>query len=293
MKAIVNVETDRVMRSQAERIQNHALYGELFHDPFPNNFSFICINRRHDLQQSKNNNADALKKLNIANYNLHKFCERFMPDVPWKNSDVAEKVHEVNTKWGETITAGNSFLCYDYANFVIHSMSDSGFPFLQTLTSDRFKVIVDAFLSLDYRWKSFVKISAFVQNDRTYSQLHQLIERLHKNPELFHYVERIELQKEFFPGDVKKITTDPALSLILDRNVVSTKSNPIIKKIAALLSEIYQSPVESDNATNFLHFLYKDIAASQGFKAYKKFLQLAGCIDHVYDSGGNYAYIKP
>ena len=280
--------------AQCHNIEKINNYKNVFHPVFPNNFSIVCINKRLILDELKDNNTRALSRLNVANYNLYRFCELLNSKTTWSDSRVNARMDFMLNSWDKTIKAGNSFLCFDFANAIFQAFLLNNIPIHEELNSKKYRVIIDEFKRLDYKWKSFFKISVYCEMDSCNSILGDLINNLFENVALAYYVERVEIAKEHFQTDLSDQVRHPIINIILDRDIVISRCNPLISRLCKTLTNLCGSyePNSNSNFEQYQDFFTKEISVSQGFKAYKKYLNLLGSLSEIYDESKNFAYLK-
>ena len=287
----LETQYDLQLNEQIGKIEAIPGHFDLFHPVFPNNFSLISVNNEVDLKQNKSEVAEAMRQLNVANFNFHRFCTLQAAKLKWENEALKAQVDSMLLQWKKLIDAGNSFLSVDFAESVVAGFQVEGYPILDVLNRDRFNVIIQAFLDLEFRFKSFFKLSVFVGFDKAYDRLAVINEYFVSNPDLFSSIERIEVAKEHFPMD-KKVSPVPfpAFSIFFNRGDIHDLDHPALKEtIDHLRADTNDGSLPK--AAEYTDLIAPGITLSQGYKLYKKFLAIIGVIDKVYDQRTRYAYL--
>lgn len=290
----VKDEYDYRLHSQVSKIQKARHFPQLFHQVVPNNFSLVCVSNRIPLEAHHNRVGSSLKQLNVANFNLYHFCKAHYPLVRWNDEQLSADVGDILSRWGNLIKAGNSFLCFDYAKYVIDSFTGSSYPLLEIL-HEKYYVIVQAFKSTEEWVKSFFKLNVYLDYPSFYERFEELVTYLHREAALFGSIEKLEVAKEYFPFDRKRNAEPyPVLAVFLDCNRVSTRNNPALAQITGALSHLLElAPGEGPPVSyQYSETLGASLSLSQGYKSYKNFLALIGVLDEIYDVRHNYAYVR-
>lgn len=296
MKKIISQKFNynEILENQILKVQNEADKFNIFHGCWGNNYSLVLINKRFDPEGYKILKAGALRQLNIANLNLEAFCRLCIKDIG-EDYDCKE-LSEVCLIWKKHIQAGNSFLTFKYAEFIIESLTQINYPFIEKINSGKFNKIIHSFLSLDYKYKGFIRIGFCNSFNTLYTSLNDFFSILAANPHLYYYIERIEIAKEDFPSAIESDSNIhyPILRIILDNNIILSKYNPVIDEIRELIPESFHlNKKEIIKMSKPFSTNYKDVGIiTQGYNNYKKFLKLLGILDEVYDYNFNYSFIK-
>jgi hypothetical protein len=298
--ALLQTEHRLSPEDQKTRIVSVDHYQDLFNDAYLNNFSIVCPNKRYQNDLLIESKKGRLYKLNRAAYNLWVFSgmclekvkemEDFQPD-----SNLLAKLSGTVREWGDHLQAGNAFLTFDMAKEIIDTLRQLDFPFDDLLGNQTYSVIKAAFIQLHYQAKAFVKIDVFIKREEVYAVLQRLIDALYEHPLLFYYLEGLEMAKESFSGGrVSELREEeyPAVSIFPDSSIVTTHRNPLVGEILRLITSITKdfSPLNPDTAYCFL--AETNVTLCQGYRNYKRYLELLGLLEEVYDRDLNYAFIN-
>ncbi len=279
---------------QSNKIQTLLHYNSLFHKVSPNNFSLICLNKTIDKTQSDNRYKAGLKILNVANFNLFRFCKIQSGKAEWKDEEVKKDVNYALNIWEKRIIAGNSFSCYNCARVVFEGFAKIHYPLLQILNEEKYRAVLKAFIDLEYDFKSFFKLSVFTDFSNLYLQIEDLLNLFNNNSRLFKNIERLEIAKENFGGQGESNKLFPKLSIFFDNKEVTNIHDSALIEVIDISKGIFM-PGNSNclpKQLKYLGVLTDNITISQGYKGYKQFLELVDKLDEVYDFNSNYAFIK-
>jgi len=292
MQQIAQDNYELLLADQIEKVESLAHYQDLFHPAYANNFSIVLANKKVNLAESKESVSSAMRRLNVANFNLYRLCNLLTEEKSLDQLPQKDELLNVLGRWKKLIDAGNSFLCFDYAQTVVKGMELAGIPIIKTLEEPRYVAIVNEFKSLSFKFKSFFKLSVYGGFDDLYACLENLFDSFNENPQLFYYLERCEVAKEHFPTDMSQNSAlFPVFSIFFDKTVVTSRHNPLPGIVAKEIREVFANAKEPDSMM-YLDSLGKGVTISQGYKSYKKFLKLIKVIDEVYDAETNYAYLN-
>jgi hypothetical protein len=290
---------ERATRSQIIKTQSVNFYFDLFNEIIPNNYSLVSVNNRISQEDYVARQSDSLRKLNVANYNLYRFCEIQYRMAQWDDQHLLKDVEAALGKWENLIKAGNSFLCFNFASFVIHSFSQINYPIIKVLHEEKYRVISETFMNIKDWVKSFFKLNIYISHENLYERLGGLMEYFHTHAELFSYIEKLEIAKEYFPVDSKgNASSFPAISLFFDHHEVVTRGHPALQKVtkgvkkALALTECLEDLDSGPVSAPYAELLGFNMTLSQGYQSYKKYLALIQVLDEVYDVKCNYAYLK-
>jgi hypothetical protein len=275
-------------------------YRDLFHPPFFNNFSVVCLNKRYDKKSLVEYKTRSLRKLNVACYNLQIFTRMCLDKMHQLDEysicgEDFERIDQLEDQWSKAIAEGNSFLTYDYARDVINRIRQTNFPYDEILNSPKYGVVPKAFGNVDYYSKAFVKISVFAPYHEAMSVVESFIALMEKYPLLFYYIERVEMAKQIsvLPGVLSfNENAYPALTIFFDSRIVSISYHPAVNELLEKLMPAVESVTEMEFDDTFSRHIGKNTTLSQGFRNYKRYLQLVNIIEEVYDKKTGYAFIN-
>jgi len=281
--------------SQQNAIQNIANYNALFHPSYLNNYNIELVNKSQILDKLMSQKRDDLQKLNIASYNLCAFCgicALEMSQQMISSADEIIKLNEVLAIWKELIKRGSSFATYDYAKLAIEIIIDSGFPLLEKLFSSKYHVIIDAFRNIPEPAKAFLRLNSYSRKDDRTEMLTSLFDFFSRNPDIFEYVERVEIAKDEMAIDTFGDEEYPVFSIFFDYNALSNRKSSIIRGVIEHIKLVEASQVEGDTPYLYAFQVTNSTTLSQGYKNYKRYLELMNVISTVYDKETNYAFIN-
>jgi hypothetical protein len=271
-------------------------YSTLFHECYYNNYSLVLTNKRLDLSVFIQNRKQLMNKLNIASYNLQAFCRLCLQDSRLKeqmSDTVIGSLDQICNNWAQQIKEGNSFLTYDYAEVIINTLTQAEYPFIEKLYTDQYKVIPAAFVSIPFNSKSFTRIHNYSDPARLPMLLDGLFNLFHKDRALYYYIERIEIARNDFPLKLESSNEEyPLFSIFFDHRIVNTGSHPVIRELTERIKPLLDNGDAREVRLSYSFPVYADTAISQGFKNYKRFLDLVGALDNVYERETNYAFVK-
>jgi hypothetical protein len=282
---------------QRTSIEETPHFNDLFHKIIYNNYSLVLINQRCDLQNQVHQRTESLSYLNNASYKLFAFCKLCLKDELLRTRMSPEEIDVLETicaNWKDLIQQGNSFLTYDYAEVIIDTLKENGYPFLEKLTQEKYKVVQTAFITIPEGSKRFLRWNNYTRFEELPYLVEGFFELLYRSPSLFRYVERVEIAKEDFE---LKLATDnndfPSFSIFFDKDLVNSPYHPVVSQLTAAAQDLLASTTPREISPEYSSPLCRNTTLSQGFRNYKKFLNLVGCLDAVYDPGTNYAFARP
>jgi hypothetical protein len=275
-------------------------YHDLFHDTFFNNFSVVCLNKRYNKGALVENKIRSLRKLNVACYNLQVFTRMCLDKMHELKdfSGFGEDLEWMDTfegRWSKAVAEGDSFLTFEFANEVVTKIRQLNFPYDEVLNSSKYEVIPKAFKNIDHYVKGFVKISIFADYHEARLLMERFIDLMEKNPLLFYYIERVEMAKQIFARpDISAFNehSHPALTIFFDSKIVSVNFHPAVNELLEKLMPLVEPVTEMSFDDKFSSHIGKNTTLSQGYRNYKRFLDLVGVIDDVYDKKTGYSFIN-
>ena len=277
---------------QREIIESMEGYSDLFHSCNFNNYTLNFIKKSLDIEQLINQKSKALRKLNVANYNLQLFCALCIKQYAGPQR-IKDDLISLSNEWLRIIRTGNSFHTLNCAQRIINTLKSDDFPFIETLYSEKYIVIKKAFIELEEKYKTFYKVCLYVHEDDLYKILGKMLLILKDVPEAYSHIERIEIPKRLFGNiDLTKRSKFPAISItVLNQNLNFKKDLSDFDLIIYLKSLL--KTYRPGNMNNEMSLkISEHINLYQGYRNYKHFLKLINSLDEVYDQKVNYALIN-
>lgn len=281
--------------SQQKALQSIDHYNALFHPSYLNNYNIELVNRSKKLDTLIAQKKSDLQKLNIASFNLCAFCKVCIEEMRQLHisspQDIAELSDLLNS-WEELIKLGNSFATYDYAKAAIEIITASGFPFLEKIYSPKYAVILEAFKAIPQPAKAFIRLNNYSVKQNSYTLLSSLFDFFTKNLDVFHFVERMEISKDEMTIDTPRNEEYPAFSIFFDYNDLSNRNSDIINKVIDHIMFAETSCAEKVISSAYAFQVTRTTTLSQGYKNYKRYLQLMDILNIIYNKDTNYAFIN-
>ncbi|MBS0032095.1 hypothetical protein ACTJJ0_03190 [Chitinophaga sp. 22321] len=271
----------------------------LFNEPFTNNFSHVYLNRRIDPAQAENEKKIALDKLNNASYLLQEYCTAIV-DQLWRGNEITAEVLQqikgVNSIWLQHIQKDNSFLTYDCAAYVVRELQAYNYSLREIAgTDEKLQQLEKAFAALSYKTKAFFQVSLFLPFDQLSSSFDTIKELFEQQADLFYYVDTIEISRQDFFADRQQENDGlhfPLIKILLDAEIVLSRHHPVLREVVTLMDQVTKDMPVYQIDDSYMFLAGKNLAVSQGFKNYKRFLKLVNTLDNIYDNESNYAYLK-
>ncbi|PRX56388.1 hypothetical protein [Flagellimonas meridianipacifica] len=292
MEIKVSNNFPRNNEEQKELIESFSTYSELFHECNFNNYTLNFINRNLDIDSLIKNKSSALRKLNVANYNLLLFCKICAEELQ-STISVKNGLKEKCDGWLNIIRSGNSFHTLSYAQTIIDTLNRHDFPFIDNLFSKKYVVIKNAFVGLESKYKSLYKLCIYLNEKHLYDVLERIFNILQEDTQSFHFVERVEVAKmQFELSGLSSFNVFPLISLTVhnDKNEFAKDLSdfPLINKLRKLIQDLKPVNMNSDMAIR----IGNHMNLYQGYRNYKNFLRLINSLDEVYDPQYQYALIR-
>ncbi len=274
---------------QLERLKDIPNFNDLFLNSVADNGCITLPNRQYDWEEKSEEMGELFEPLNKANVVLSKFCD-WCVELAAEQQDEDqlsqfESIGTLQSNWRVKREAGNYFLTYPYAAGIFELLHQLGFP-LEERLQERPRVR-NSFINLPFHVKSFVRISLVVPHQQLPKVLSDLIQAFLEDENLFYYVERVELAA----GRGKELPQSPTLHVCLNARVVTTHRHVVIKEILAKILPLTRSLPLSQASHWHGMSAGKNVFLSQGYNTYKRFLQLLGVLDEVYQKNNNYAFL--
>lgn len=282
------------MSNQLIKLKNALGEENIFHEPYPNNYSIVLKNKYHNNELYGKGNLELFFGLNKASLNLQVFCKLCLSEIEneWKSFDsvIFEQLKYINSVWSKLNKGGNSFLTYIPAKALVEGLRALGYPFDEKLEE---KIVVkNAFVQLlPYEAKALIRIGLFIDFKDLYELLFKLNKEISKCEELSKYIERIEIAKEDFKAE-KPIYSFPKININMNPYLVRSVDHECLDKLIGILDDLMKDIQPLDMYEDYSFKVKENIIMSQGYRNYKQFLDLLNNLDSVYDSSSNYAFMK-
>ncbi|MCX2431621.1 hypothetical protein [Pedobacter sp. GR22-10] len=281
---------------QQKNIQALKYYQGLFHPTYQNNYTIELVNKSIDLSPLIAKKKKDLNFLNIASYNLCAFMKICLADIrnnTHHDYSRVESIEVVLEKWGNAIANGNSFLTYDFAKESIAVLEKLDPLLLFKLKSPKYEVIPYAFKNIPKPFRAFVRLNNYSSESDSSNMLSSLFNYFAENPDVFKFVERIEVAKKELPFETVSTEEYPLFSVFFNYDTVESPSNEAVIRTVEHFVDMGSSALNMSNSGDYSYHVAKNTTLSQGFKNYKRYLLLMDILDDVYHREKNHAFVLP
>lgn len=281
---------------QQKNIQAIKHFEELFHPTYQNNYTIELVNKGIELKSLIEKKKNDLNFLNIASFNLCSFLKICLDEIKVTNAQGQEKIDLIRNileKWTTAIANGNSFLTYDFAKEAISIFKDLDVNFLSKLKSPKYEVIPHAFKTIPKAFRAFVRLNNYSSDSDSLVVLSSLFDYFACHPEVFNYVERIEIAKKDFPFETASNEEYPVFSIFFNYNTVADPLSDAVLRTVERFISVGSDVINMKNSGEYSFQVATNTTLSQGFKNYKRFLLLMDILDEVYYKEKNYAFVLP
>ena len=272
--------------SQLERfhkISSRSVLFDVFHHPVPNNFSFLLFSKRASLEEEIRRLAGDTHWLNVASCRVKDFYRELFDLNRGKFDGATEGiVTQLFEAWNRAVDRRNHFLGVEYLTHLHECFLLSGID--QHLPESIAQAIVD----LPVSFVTFGRLCIVASEEVLERAVEECVSGLVASTIVGWVIERIEISKDV---GLNNPSSHPNLTIVFTRplrtgywSAVSACVQRIVDFIASpgdgiVLQQKYSARL-SDSC-----------AFSQGYTGYKRFLDICGCLDAVYDSKCDHARV--
>lgn len=266
----------------------------MFYDTYSNNYTHAFVNKDKELADIVEKRKSSLSLLNQGSYDLYDFCIACLTEFKDQHSLLQSEYQKINIivkNWRNLLRSGNSFTTYEYFSAVVSFLKSWNFPFIDKLHQLKNRYILNSFLDVSKHYKEFVKVGCYGDRDQMHEYLDKTLKILKENNHILNAIERLELARLDFPLIINSEEKYPLFSITFDYDIVTRPYHPIVSEFVELFCH---RDADQDWTVGLEYNLAvtSNLALSQGFKNYKKYLNVMGILDSQYDKEQNYAFIK-
>lgn len=250
---------------------------ERFHPPFPNNFVRLLVPRERELAAYVAQIKASTEALNHADEGLLGCCAAQLVAAP---DPVAERALEA---WRDCIRRRVNLQSIRWASAVMARLP------LQPRLEHEHPDVLARFRDVPRTLLEVVRLNGYLAPDRIAPTLRALTEDL-RDPVLAAAVDRIEVAR-LLP-DVDPAANDyPTLIVYLETR--ATTDDALAWTIEHIASRFEASPAAPNLRPQYACRLTPNATLTQGFYLYKRYLDLVGLLDELYDPASGHALTRP
>lgn len=269
-------------------------YDVLFHSQVVSQHKqFYFYNKQHRQEIAGVHDKKNFVMLNQANLRLGRLCKSMIEafEEGAAASDDVDTLRDTLKQWQDSFNTGETFDTFRYAACILDQLRACSFPVDQRLSASL--ELHQSFRNIPHATKSFFQLSVVVPEAEVVQFLHQSMELFQQRHTLWYYVREFTVYQAVVR--VRKETSDDALYVmkyILLPGIVNSRLSPVVQQLAEAISSTLPSMDPEVEINPYAQELTRGVFVSQGSTNYKKFLQLLGILDDVYDASSGYAYLK-
>jgi hypothetical protein len=274
---------------------------EMFHEIHHNNYTFVLVSKHIDYDFFCKDTVAALSVLNDVVIALYEFSKKayqsFISQHPPGTAEKAElykKVALFLEYWKKDLDAGNYFLSYNYIKITGQGFDMMGLPYIEYLRNEG-RDLCSRLLHFDRRYKHLIKIDLYLNDNEVAGFFTALCSEIKKQPHLFESIERIEVANpeftETFVTKAVNLRYYPKI-IIYPNKDISSINDETVAEIRQLLQRMMTDYGEYPMDTAFCTPFAKNSTITQGYRNYKKIMQVVNLLDEVYDPESGYSLLK-
>jgi hypothetical protein len=274
---------------------------EMFHEIHHNNYTFVLVSKHVDYDFFCKDTVAALSVLNnvvIELYDFskniyHSFVSTNPPDTSEKEA-LYKKVALFLEYWKKDLDAGNYFLSYNYIKITGQGFDMMGLPYIKYLRNEG-RELCSKLLHFNPYYKHLIKIDLYLNDNEVATFFTALCSEIKKQPDLFEAIERIEVANpefsETFVTKAVNLRYYPKIIIYPNKDIDSINNETVIR-ISHLLQRMMKDYSEYPMDTAFCSPFAKNSTITQGYRNYKKIMQVVNLLDEVYDQESGYSLLK-
>ena len=279
----------------ATSVQAISSYLTTYHDePLEQHYQYYLFNRQHSLISAIEQSKNIYYPLNRANFLLGRFCKETVNSLDENCSneypEITGKLKEAVSEWQSLYLAGGTFDTFKYAEQIISGLISMNYPIKEKITNSA--KLLKSFICIPYATKAFLQIKTVLREDHLISFLSDITAVFSSNRALSYYMKETTIYR----SNIKLGPSEDNFKVIkftFIPGIVNTRTNPILNEFVDIIKSILIRYVSSElEGDIYYQQVGNYVAISQGNANYKKFLNLLGIIDKVYDEEDHYAYLN-
>lgn len=286
---------------QLEKMTETGCGRGLFHKIHFNNYTFVLVCRHVDYDFYCSDTTNSFSVLNNLVIGLYGFFKRIYDDFVQENppanpgqTELYRKVALFLEYWKRDLDSGNYFLSYNYIKITGQGFDMMGLPYLEELRGEGHELLGNL-LQFDKRYQHLVKTDLYMNPEDIPGFFTRLCNELAKQPELYQAIERVEIANpgfsETFVTKAVNLQYYPQIIIYPGKHISSISSEPI-QQLQRLLNEMMNSYAGQKMDTAFCTLFAKNATITQGYRNYKKILQVLNLLGELYDEGSGYSLFK-
>ena len=275
------------IRKRMQEIETLESYRKHFKVCVPNNYALMLVKAEYRLEAYLEEVATYTSFMNRANSQMQVFCSGLATSLP---EDGESSLAALLEEWRLTIEKRNNFLGVFYAERVVEALAKRDCDVRHWLRHGN-SGVGGQFLDVPARVKNILRVNLCIPHEAVIHYLDEFMRRVFLIPEAFSMVERVEVAKPLLEGE--GVVDYPTIIFYLVESADDLAHYGEVDHLLRLLQPILVGlPTSCVADTLFADVWYPFATVTQGFKLWKRYLNLLGILDCIYDRDFNYAYLR-
>ncbi len=286
---------------QLEKMTETGCGSGLFHKIHFNNYTFVMVCRHTDYDFYCSDTTHSFSVLNNIVIGLYGFFKNIYdafvaehPPASPKQAELYRKVALFLEYWKRDLDSGNYFLSYNYIKITGQGFDMMGLPCLEQLRGEGRELLAQL-MQFDKRYQHLVKIDVYMDAEDVPAFFTQLCRVFNEQPELYQAIERVEIANpnfsETFVTKAVNLEHYPKLIIYPDKQIASITSEPVLR-LRHVLNSMMAAYTEQPMDSSFCIPFAKNTTITQGYRNYKKILQVLNLLGELYDAGSGYSLFR-
>jgi len=280
----------QVARRMAE-IEAVPGYGSYFHSCVPNNYVFILVPLATNRELLVERIKTLTTPLNEANEATYQYCFDIIKRMPRNEVLEHDSLIQRMGGWKRTVSTSANLQGVAFAEKVFATLADLGVD-VRARWQAEVPEMRKFFTQVPDEIERLLRINISVRQDSVVGVLRQLIESVFAIPECLALIEKVEVAKPH-AGDASLVNY-PTLILYL----VSEANDPGRRaEVEALLQRLHAVFADCPHGLaadpTYADPWHPFVTLTQGYRLWKRYLELVGLLGEIYDSDFQYAYLRP
>jgi ribosome-binding factor A len=273
----------------------------MFHPIHLNNYTFVMVCKETDYDFYCKDTTAALSVLNNVVMDLYGFFKNLYTNFVQKNppapdkAELYKKVSLFLEYWKRDNDEGKFFLSYNYIKIIGQGFDMMGLSYTGLLREEGSQ-LCNRLYRFDQRYKHLIKIDLYMDDEAVNPFFATLCNHLKEQPELLSAIERIEVANpgftESFVTKAANLRYYPKIIIYPDKQI-ATADHPSVVAIQNLVNSMMEPYEECPMDQGFCTPFAKNTTITQGYRNYKKIMQVLNLLDDVYDRNSGYSFYIP
>lgn len=252
-------------------------YQDIFHTPYPNNFIYMLVPKYHSLKSYAEKISKITQPLNIANLGLLTLCEELIDD----------KQYQPIKDWRQMIDNKTNLNSIFYAQTVLQYMEQYIFKTTtHVFIKKHIPRLLEKFIDVPDEVLKLSRINIYIDLERSCYMVKQLVDFFQENRGCLAYIDRLEIAKENLENLDNKDYPKLIIYLSSNNSVNSKNFQYFLQTVKDLLSGNQKAVINEEYSFPWT----ASATLTEGYRLYKRFLNLLGILNEIYDESCNFAF---